>query len=224
MKITRTGLLIPGDLEGYRGEAEEYNHDWLRDPLYVSGKRKRIVAFRPIGGGSRQYFSELMAPVMEADASSIAGTAEAGLWPVSPWTAMVANQLQPGQLWKLEAHGVMSTAATTPGTLQITPRWGTSSSGTSFGASGTSGTLTASLTNVPWNLRLLLMNRTIGSAGQAVLSGVFECDQAGIPTLCFGGPVTTLDTTTPQGLWLGATLGAAGDTMTTRIVALWCEN
>jgi hypothetical protein len=68
------------------------------------------------------------------------------------------------------------------------------------------------------------MNRTIGSPGSAILSGSFHCDQVGIPSLCFGGPATAIDTTTPQGLWLGATLGSASDNMTARVVALWAEN
>lgn len=165
-----------------------------------------------------------MAPVMEADAATVTGTAEAAMWPVSPWTAMVANQLQPGQLYTFQASGVLTTASSGPGTLTITPRWGSSSSGTSFGASAASGTLTTSQTNVPWWIQGQLMCRTIGSAGTAVLNGVFHCDQAGIQSLCFGGPQTTIDTTTPQGLWLGVTLGSASDSLTTRVIALTAQN
>lgn len=173
---------------------------------------------------SRQYFAEVLAPIMEADQSAVTGTSEAGLWPVSPWTATVANQLQPGQIYRLFAAGVMTTPASTPGTLTITPRWGTTSSGTSFGASAASGTLSTSKTNVPWWIEGLLQCRTIGSSGTAVVGGNFTCDQAGVPTLVFGGPSTTIDTTSAQGLWLGVTLGSASDSMTTRIVTLEALN
>ena len=173
---------------------------------------------------SRQYFAEVLAPIMEADQTAVTGTTETALWPVSPWTATVANQLQPGQIYRLYACGVMSTAASTPGTLTITPRWGTSSSGTALGASAASATLTASKTTVPWWLEALLQCRTIGSGGTAVLTGTFQCDQAGVSTLCFGGPSTTIDTTTAQGLYVGVTLGSATDSMTTRIVTLEALN
>lgn len=173
---------------------------------------------------SRQYFSEVLAPIMEADQSAVTGTSEAALWPVSPWTAMVANQLQPGQIYKIEAAGVITTPASASGTLTITPRWGTTSSGTSFTASAASGTLTVSQTNVPWTLSMQLQCRTIGSSGTAVLIGTFECAAVGATSLQFGGPSTTIDTTSAQGIWLGVTLGSASDSMTTRIVVLEARN
>jgi hypothetical protein len=173
---------------------------------------------------SRQYFAELLAPVMEADQSAAVGTAETALWPVSPWTGMVANQLQPGQVYQLNAAGVITTPGSASGTLIITPRWGTTTGGTSFTASAASPTLTVSQTNVPWTLSAMLQCRTIGASGTAVLIGTFECAAVGASSLQFGGPSTTIDTTSAQGIWLGVTLGSASDSMTTRMVTLVALN
>lgn len=173
---------------------------------------------------SRQYFSELLAPVMEADQTAVTGTAEAAMWPVSPWTGMVPNQLQPGQIYLLNAAGVLSTPGASAGTLTLTPRWGTTSGGTSFAASPASGTLTVSQTNVPWTLSATLQCRTIGSSGAAVLIGTFECAAVGVSSLQFGGPSTSIDTTSAQGIWLGATMGNVSDSLTTRIVTLVALN
>lgn len=173
---------------------------------------------------SRQYFAEVLAPIMEADQTAVTGAAEGALWPTSPWTAMVANQLQPGQVYRLTAGGVLTSAASTPGTLTITPRWGTSTGGTSFGISAASATLTTSQTNVPWFLEALLQCRTIGSSGSAVLNGTFECNAVAIASLQFGGASTTIDTTTAQGIFIGVTLGSASDSMITRMVVLEALN
>lgn len=177
---------------------------------------------------SRQYFNEVLAPIMEADQTAVTGTAAAPVWNPSPWTAFVANQLQPGQIYRLFASGVMSTAASTPGTLLLAPYFSqsnTAGAGTALGASATSPTLTASKTNVPWFLEALLQCRNIGSSGSAVLNGVFHCDQAGVTTpLVFGGPATTVDTTSAQGIRFDVTLGSATDSMTTRMVVVEALN
>jgi hypothetical protein len=176
---------------------------------------------------SRQYFAEVLAPIMQADQTAVPGTSEAALWPVQPWTAMVANQLQPGQVYRLTATGVLTTAGATPGTLTITPRWQASGvAGTSFGASAASPTLATSQTNLPWWLEAFLQCRTIGTSGTAVLTGYFLTTPASsiVSPLLFGGPSTTIDTTTAQGIGIDVTLGAAGDTMTTRCVVLEALN
>lgn len=222
MKKTRSGLLIPEGLPEWRLAQDE--NDYFGEPLYIPRGGKRTIIFHPVEGGSRQYFIEPMAPIMMADQTTITGTTEAVLWPVSPWTAMMANQLQPGQIYRFTASGVMSTASSTPGTLTLTPRWGTTSGGTSFGASAASATMTTSVSAAPWRLECELACRANGTAASSYLTGEFGCDQAGVARLMFGGPLTNIDTTTPQGLWIGATLGSASDNMTTRLVLVEAVN
>lgn len=216
MKITKAGILVVGEPVGWRLR-DTHEHDWADRPLVIPREgRKDMEWHGPVAGGSRQYFIEPMAPIMPYDQTAIAGTTEAAMWPVSPWSALVANQLQPGQVYRISAGGVMTVAGSAQGTLTITPRWGTTTAGTSFGASVASATMTAGATNVPWFLEALLMARSAGPTATAVMNGRFTCDQAGISNLGFGGPITTIDTTTPQGFWFGATMGSASDTLTTR--------
>src|SRR4029450_9571712 len=73
----------------------------------------------------------------------------------------------------VEAGGIMSTAAS--GTLPLSPFYGTSS-GVALGASGAQ-TVVASLTNIPWYLKFVVIFRTIGAAGAnsgVTCSGMFQ--------------------------------------------------
>jgi hypothetical protein len=178
---------------------------------------------------SRQGFEELLKPRSGANLAQITGTAEAALFPVSPFTAIPAYSVEPGQVFRLFASGVMTTPGATPGTLTVTPRWGTTTGGVSLGPSAASGALTVSKTNVPWVLDATLEFRAVNHSGAglsaAVLGGRFQCDQVGVPALNFGGLTpTNLDTTTAQGLFIGMTLGAAGDLMTPQIVDFYAVN
>ena len=168
---------------------------------------------------SRQYFDEVLSPIITADQPAITGTSEAALWAVANGSSLTANQLQPGQLLRISAWGLMTTAASTPGTLTITPRYGTSTGGTTLGASAASPTLATSKTNVPWWLDLMGICRSTGTSGTMVLSGHFTCDQAFTQPLAFGGTTATIDTTTAQGIFIGVTLGSASDSMTTKGLA-----
>jgi hypothetical protein len=42
--------------------------------------------------------------------------------------------------------------------------------------------------------------------------------------LCFGGPATTIDTTSAQGIFIGITLGSASDSLTHRVLTLEAVN
>jgi hypothetical protein len=191
--------------------------------------RERNARLRASGVplASRQYFNEVIAPVMTSDASAITGTSEALMWPASPWSPVAANTLQVGQALRIMAGGVMTTPASSPGTMTLTPRFGTSTSGTSLGASVASPTLITSLTNVPWSLYAVFVCRTIGATGTGVISGHFECQSVGPApggSLNFGGPSTTIDTTAAAGLVFGATMGSASDSLTTRYVVVEALN
>lgn len=168
---------------------------------------------------SDQLFIEPLQPIMQADGTTITGTTEASLWPIQ-FSSLAGSFLhKAAQHLEFCAWGVATTPGATPGTATVTPRLGTTTGGAALGPSAASATLTISKTNVPWyctgNFELRQVLAGANSTGCA--GGDFCCDQVGIPGLCFGGTVlTTIDVTAAQGLWIGLTLGAAGDTMTTR--------
>jgi hypothetical protein len=165
---------------------------------------------------SRQYFREILEPIMVANQTAITGTTEAAAFPVSPWTSLAANQLRPGQTLKVTAFGIITTAAS-PGNLTITPRYGTTTSGTTLGASVASA-LTGSLTNVPWFLEFWFTCRTVGTSGTAVGAGSFQSQAQ--TSVTFGGTAATIDTTAASGIFIGVTMsGSASDSLTTQGVA-----
>lgn len=167
---------------------------------------------------------------MVAAPTAITGTAEALLWP-APYTFIPAGFLQPGKMLHLSAWGRMTTAGSTPGNLTLTGRYGTTTGGTSLGASAASA-LVAAQTNITWRAELDLTCYTPGTAGTVQFFGMFYVGlttgvlSAGSPIMVpASAPATTaIDTTTAQGLLLDATLGAAGDTMQTMFLAFESVN
>jgi hypothetical protein len=164
---------------------------------------------------SRQTFRELLEPVNPNGFSAVTGVAvETALWPVSPWTASIANNQRPGQGYKLTAGGVVTTS-TTPGNLTLTPRIGTTTSGATLGASAATA-MTASLAAVAWSLEFWLAIRTIGpgTAATAVGTGTFTSRVIGntpagaASVVPMGGTLAAFDSTTGQGLFMGWTPGA----------------
>lgn len=167
---------------------------------------------------SRQYFED--APYADpaiASQSAIVATTETGLFPVAQYTPIPASDARAGKIYKLTMGGIYSTGAS--GTLTLTPRYGTSTGGTSLGAS-VAQTVPISLTNEAWFLQAYLIFRAVNngtaSSSTGLLQGMFQAGGAAGTAasscdICFGGTVvTTLDTTTAQGLWIGWTLSVAG--------------
>lgn len=163
-----------------------------------------------------------------ANQTAITGTAEASMFPVAQYSGFAANQLRAGQVWHLTAFGIMTTAGASPGNITITPRFGTSTSGTSLGASAATA-LTASATNVAWRLEYDLVVRTIGNAGAnstVVGNGHFHTTVAAIAAsvgndVPFGSTASvSVDTSIASGLFIGVTMGSASDTLTTLGVLL----
>jgi hypothetical protein len=179
---------------------------------------------------SRQYFEELMEPVVVAAQTQIAGTAEAAMWNMTgasppPPTLIPANTVRPGMILAVRAWGTMTTPASAATTMIITPRWGTTTGGTALGASNVSNTAIISRTADPWFLDFALTIRSVGATGTAVGGGRFTCPAIGTAAanpgnLVFGGTVATIDTTVASGIWMGATLaGSASWTLITQGVA-----
>lgn len=178
---------------------------------------------------SRQYFEELLVDPPLADLTAVTATVETALWPVAPWSPVPAFDPRAGKIYMVRAGGIMSTGAS--GTLTITPRWGTTTAGVSLGAS-IAQTVPVSVTNQPWLLQFILVFRAIGvaaSGSTAVGTGVFTGPGTAATAgsgldVSFGGTVvTTADTTTTQGIFIGWTLSVAGS-VTPRYVAMTSLN
>jgi hypothetical protein len=163
-----------------------------------------------------------------ANQTAVTGSvAEQAMFPVAQYSGFAANQLRAGQIWHLTAFGILTTS-TSPGNITITPRFGTSTSGTTLVASAATA-LVASQSNIPWRLEYDLIVRTIGNAGAnstVVGSGMFTAAVAVITaatgnTFPFGSTASvSVDTSVAAGLFIGVTFGATTVSMTTLGVML----
>ena len=194
--------------------------DWLR-LAELHGWDGPTAAFGPF----RQMID---GAIMLNNQTDITGTTEVGMFSVAQYSGWAANQLRAGQIWHLTAFGVCDTPGASQGNLTITPRYGTSTSGTSLGASAATA-LAASATNAPWRLDYDFVVRDIGNAGansQVVGNGNFQCAVALITAatgnhFVFGSTAdVAVDTSIASGLFIGVTMGHASDVMTTMGVML----
>ena len=177
-----------------------------------SGPRAAFGPFRQMLDGA----------ICLANQTAITGTTETALFPVAQYSGFAANQLRAGQIWHLTAFGIMTTAGASPGNLTVTPRFGTSTSGTALGASAATA-LNTSASSVAWRLEYDLVVRTIGNAGAnstVVGNGYFHTTVAAITAatgnlIPFGSTASvSVDTSIASGLFIGITMGSASDTMT----------
>lgn len=194
--------------------------DWLR-LAELHGWEGPTAAFGP--------FRQMMdGAIMLNNQTDITGTSEVGMFSVAQYSGWAAGQLRAGQVWHLTAFGVCDTPGASQGNITITPRFGTSTSGTSLGASAATA-LAASATNAPWRLEYDLVVRSIGNAGansNVVGNGKFEAAVALIAAstgnvVVFGSTANVaVDLSVASGLFIGVTMGSASDSMTTMGVAL----
>ena len=166
---------------------------------------------------SRQYFADTLAESPLANLTAIVATTETALWLTSQYTPIAAYDCKPGKIYRVIAGGIITTAAT--GTLTITPRFGlTVAAGITMGASGAQ-TVPASLTNVPWELSMTVVGRTVGAFGGAngtvigtgtfSMAGTLATAGSGM-NVNFGGTSAAVDTTVATGICIGWTLSVAG--------------
>lgn len=215
------GLVIPG-LEDVLALRDKERARWPE----IKARLNRTAAWT-----ASQDWCEIAKPIPVADETQITGTAEAVIFP-SKWTAIGPDILHPNTTIIVIAAGVMTTPASAATTLTVTPRFGTSVSGTALGASAASPTATVSLTNTPWQLFSIFTCRAVGASGTAkvIISGFFTSRAIGAATapvqpLNFGGVEITSgpDTTASNAILFGFTLGgsASWTAKMTQVACLW---
>lgn len=101
-----------------------------------------------------------------------------------------ANLLQIGTKLRVKAHGRISTAASSPGTLTLDVRFGS----TVVFNGGASGTVATSATNLTWDLEVDLTCRSIGASTSATMLGVGRLISA---ALSASTPIMLLPTSSP---------------------------
>ena len=166
---------------------------------------------------SRQYFEDLIIDPPTANLTAVVATTETGLWNVAQFSPIHAFDAYKGvgKVYELSAGGIYSTAAS--GTLTITPRVGTTTSGITLGAS-IAQTVPVSLTNEAWYLQFIMVIRTLGAPGAnstAMGTGFFSgggaaATAASSCVVCFGGTSATADFSVETGIFIGWTLSVAG--------------
>lgn len=187
----------------------------------LAGVREPKAAFGPF----RQMIDGAIAL---ADQTAITGTSETGLWPASQYTGFGANQLRAGQVWYCTAFGIGTTPASSQGNITLTPRFGTTTAGTSLGASAATA-LAASATNAPWKLEYMFVVRSVGLSGansNLVGNGVYSPAVALVAastgnSVVFGSTANVaVDLSASAGLFMGVTLGSVSDSFKTLFVGL----
>jgi hypothetical protein len=158
------------------------------------------------------YRDMLVAAPLANNANIAPSSTEVALIPVSALSGLsyAGVTFKPGQLLKVTASGVVTTGATAVN-WTITPRWGTSNGGVSFGASAAVAKTTG-LTAVPWLLQIWVHFRSINnvSATQSVAMAGGSFESAGTSRdIVFGGTSATIDTVSASGLWLGIVASGA---------------
>ena len=163
---------------------------------------------------SRQYFGDTLNEPLNADFTTITATTETVLIPTA-LTPINANEPRAGKIYELIVGGTCTTG--TAGTLTITPRFGTTSSGVIIGLSPAQNYV-PSITTAPFYFRYLLTFRQIGLPGaNSTCYGIGNWISGGaIGTAASQTSVTIAATTTASvdvsvasALWIGVTFSAA---------------
>jgi hypothetical protein len=174
--------------------------------------------------GFRSIPSWMPQDPMDVNATTIAAAADTVLWDATKWTAIPANTIGAGDTFKVTAWGVTTTAVTGSQTLIATPRFGTTTSGASLGASKTQPVNAAVQTNVPFDLEMWVHFRQRGASGLATCGGrmnavtiIGTAATTNTAPLQFGTgstTATTVDTTAASGLVVSLTPSLATQTFT----------
>jgi hypothetical protein len=183
---------------------------------------------------SRQYFADVIIDPPTANLTAITTLGDAVMWNVAQFTPIHAfDAYRVGKIYRIQGGGIMSTAASAPGNVTLTPRVGTSTSGITLGASQTA-TLPTSLASQPWFLEFTLVVRTLGAPGAncTCIGTGFFCmpNQASAAAADFqlflGGISATVDFSIETGLIVTWNFSAtvAGNSMTPQYVFIQSLN
>jgi hypothetical protein len=164
---------------------------------------------------SRQYFADTLTEPIGSAYTTIVATTETVLIPTA-FTPINAMEPRAGKVYELIVGGTCTTG--TAGTLTITPRFGTTISGTGIGAS-LAQNYVPSITTAPFLFRYYLVIRSIGLTGanSTVVGYGYWQSLGAIATassetdLTFGtvGAAVSVDTSIAQALWIGITFSVA---------------
>jgi len=164
---------------------------------------------------SRQYFGDMITEPLGTVFTTITATTETVLIPTIV-TPIPAGTMRAGQVYELIVGGTATTG--TAGTLTITPRFGTTISGTSLGASGAQNYV-PSITTPAFLLKAYLVCVATGQAGANSsvrchgfwTSGGAVATAASETSVAFGtvGGAISVDISVASALWIGVTFSVA---------------
>ena len=179
---------------------------------------------------ARQYLQDgpYIDPPLTDPLSADTATTAVSMWSGAQFTPIFANDAKAGKIYVVEASGLITTAAT--GALTISPGLGTSSPGTTLGAS-VAQTVPVSSPSGPWFLKMILVVRTVGAAGANSTcmaggyfnsGGVAATANSGLNVM-FGGTSCAFDATVNNFVTIQKTLSVAGS-FTTRWAFIYSIN
>jgi len=180
----------------------------------------------------RQYFRALTYdPPVAAQTAVTGGTVIVALWDAPNLTPLPANVVQAGQMFKVTAYGIVTTAVTAAQTATFTPIFGTATGGTALGVSIAAPLEAKVFTTTQWIAQMFVHFRTIGAAGTATCSGNIEslpfvgvaagtAEGGSVPFGTASATATTVNTTVASGLLLAVTPSLATQNWQTMGVAM----
>lgn len=198
-------------------------HNWKRH------YRGLLESGVPLAGGQgfRCPFPNNQEPPI-VNSTQVAAAADTILWDpagIASMASIPANSLKADDVLKITAWGINTTAVTAGQTATFTPRFGTTVSGTSLGASRAQPVNAAVQTNQPWYLEMWLHVRLVGAAGTATCGGQISAQSLiGTAATTNSAPVTfgtssatatTINTTTASGLLVSVNASLNTNTWTT---------
>lgn len=163
---------------------------------------------------SRQYFNDVLLDPLAVAWTTITATTETVLVPTLG-TQIPANEPRAGKVYKLTVGGTCTTGIA--GTLTLTPRFGTTISGTALGGSPAQNYV-PSITTAPFLFEYWLTFRKIGlpgansvavGTGRWVSNGAAATAASSTVVTCSSTGDVSVDVSVASALWIGVTFSVA---------------